>query len=232
MRAFVAALAFLGAALCGFAQPAPQDLVSTTVTNDRTGQATVTVHNHGKSDLVAFLYIYTLHRDPNGGTNYASTGYYDALTDPQYAKAIPAGQDFTLPFRVGGNGFYAKVAVGAGIFADGTTFGERVTLQHIFDRRNFMLVSLKKSIAELQQVGEDKLTREQIIVQFTKELNEEASLGLDPELTSCIQQVRGQILGVLRTTGRMPDGTPVPVQQTIDSLLLDLKHRRDILTGK
>lgn len=216
-------------ALSAWAQNRPDEPVVATVTNDRTGSASLTVRNNGKSDLTGFLYIYTLYRDPSGPANFTATGYYDSATDA-FAKPIPAGQEVTLPYRIGGSGFFAKVAIGAGIFADGTSFGERVTVQHILDRRNFMLVTLKKSIAELQQASQDKLTRDQIIGNFVRELNEEAGLGLDPELTNCIQQVRGQVIAILRGS-RQPDGSATPVQQTIDSLLAELKHRRDVLVA-
>ena len=72
MRRIVAAFGLALLATCGFAQNQSGEPVTTTVTQDRTQSATVTVHNHAKSDLVAFLYIYTLQRDPNGGTNYAT----------------------------------------------------------------------------------------------------------------------------------------------------------------
>lgn len=228
MRAQPIILALGFFAICAAAQNRPDEPVTANVTNDNTGAAQLTIHNRGKSDLTGFLYLYTLYRDPKGPANFASTGYYDSATDPQFAKPIPAGGEFTLPYRLGGNGYFAKVAVGAGIFADGTTFGEKATVQHILDRRNFMLVSLKKSIAELQQASQDKLTRDQIAALFSQELNQEAGLGLDPEMTSCIQQVRGQVIATLRTS-RLPDGNSIPVQQLIDNLVRDFSQRRDIL---
>ena len=228
MRSQRVALALAAFVLAAAAQIRPDEPVTVTVTNDNTGSALLTVRNLGKSDLTGFLYLYTLYRDPAGPANFAATGYYDSLTDPQFARPIPAGQEVTLPYRIGGNGYFAKVAVGAGVFADGSTFGERVTVQHILDRRNFTLVSLKKSISELQQASADKLTREQIVNNFTRELNEEASLGLDPEMTNSIQMVRGQVIAMMRNS-RMADGNPIPVQQTIDQLLQDFGKRRDLL---
>jgi hypothetical protein len=222
------AVGLLVCAFCAAAQNRPDEPVTATVTNDTAGSAQLTVRNVGKSELTAFLYLYTLYRDPNGGANFADTGYYDSATDPEFARPIPPGGELTLPYRIGGNGFFAKVAVGAGIFADGATFGDKATVQHILDRRNFMLVSLRKSLAELQQASADKLPREQILANFSRELNREASLGLDPEMTNCIQQVRGQVIATLRTA-RTPDGDAIPVQRLIDSLVGDFTRRKDIL---
>jgi hypothetical protein len=219
---------FLMWAICAPAADQPADPVTCTVTRDPTGAATVKVHNAAASAVTAFSFIYTLHRDPAGATYGATTAFYDSLTDPQMAHAIPPGGDIILPFRIGGNGMYAKVSIAAGIFADGTTFGERVTVQKILDRRNFMLVSLNKSIGDLNQAMKDRQTREQIAAQFQMALNMEMGAGLDPELNSCIQSVRGFVLGMLRAA-RAPDGTAPPTEMLVQSILQQLKARQELL---
>ena len=219
------------ASMCAFAaDQQPADPVTCTVTHDRTGVATVKVHNGGTATLTAFSFISTLHRDPSGGPTYGySMGYYDSLTDPQMAQPLPSGQDLVLPYRPGGNGFFARVSIAAGLFADGTNFGESATVQKILARRNFMLVSLNKSIGELTQALNDKLSRDQITAQFQIALGQELGAGLDQDLNLCIQTVRGLVISQLRAS-RNPDGTPIPVDSTVQGIIETLKSRRALLT--
>lgn len=214
--------------VCAAAADQPAEPVTSTLTHDPTGAATIKVHNGAASALTGFNFIYTLHREPNGPAYNASMGYYDSLTDPQLAQPVPPGQDIILPFRIGGNGWYAKVAVAASVFADGSSYGEKATVQKILDRRNYMLVSLNKSIAELTQDSKAKLMREQIIAQFQMALNQEMSAGMDQDLNSCIQTVRGLVIGTLRSV-RAPDGTAPPTETIVQSILETLKSRRELL---
>jgi hypothetical protein len=214
--------------VCAAAADQPVEPVTCTLTHDPTGAATVKVHNGASSPLTGFNFIYTLHREPDGPAYGASMGYYDSLTDPQLAQPVAPGQDVILPFRIGGNGMYAKVAVAASIFADGSSYGEKATVQKILDRRNYMLVSLNKSIAELTQDSKALLPREQIIMKFQMALNQEMGAGLDQDLNSCIQTVRGLVLGTLRSA-RAADGSAPPTDTIVQSVLEMLKSRRELL---
>jgi hypothetical protein len=225
MRAIPFLLLFV---ICAAAADQPAEPVTSIITHDPTGAATVKVHNGAKSALTGFNYIYTFHREPNGPAYGASMGYYDSLTDPQIAHPVAPGEDVILPYRIGGNGMYAKVAVAASVFADGSSYGEKATVQKILDRRNYMLVSLNKSIGELTEASKDKLTREQIAAQFQMALSQEMSAGMDQELTSCIQTVRSLVLGTLRSA-RGPDGTAAPTEALLQSLIETLKARRELL---
>ncbi len=219
---------FLLLALCAAGLDQQADPVTSTTTHDPSGAATVTVHNGSSAVLTGFNFIYTLHREPNGPAYGASVGYYDALTDPQIARPVPPGQDVVLPYRIGGGGMIAKVTVAASVFADGSSYGEKATVQKILARRNYMLVSLNKSIGDLTQAGKDGLTREQIVAQFQTSLNQEMGAGLDPDLNQCIQTVRGLVLGTLRTA-RAPDGSVAPTETIVQSLIDTLKTRRELL---
>jgi hypothetical protein len=218
----LAVMLWLPALLCGQAYP-----VTTAVTLDSNGVGQVRVKNNGSSPLTGFMFIYTLHRTLDGPAYGASNGFYDSTTD-SYAEVVPPGKEVLLPFRIGGNGFTPKVSAGAGIFADGTSFGEKVTVQRIIDRRNYMLVSFNKSISDLTQDNKQGFTREQMIMQFQLALNQETAAGLNPDLVECIQNVRGMVIETLRSA-RQPDGSATPVQSLVDSLLETLKSRRDIL---
>ncbi|MDR3699439.1 MAG: hypothetical protein P4L56_07370 [Candidatus Sulfopaludibacter sp.] len=214
--------------VCAVAADQPAEPVTSTITHDPGGAATVIVHNGASVTLTAFNFIYTLHRDPNGPAYGASMGYYDALTDPQLAQPVPPGQEITLPFRIGGNGMYAKVAVAASVFADGTSYGEKATVQKILDRRNYMLVSLNKSIGELTQAAKAGERRELIVQQFQMALGQEMAAGLDQELNACIQTVRGLVIGTLRSA-RAADGSVIPTDTQVQSLIETLKARRELL---
>lgn len=215
-------------AFCAVAADQQSDPVTSTSTFDRTGVTTVKVHNGSTATLTGFNFIYTLQRDPSGPAYGASMGYYDALTDPQLAHPVEPGQDIILPFRLGGNGMFAKVAVAGSVFADGTSYGEKTTVQKILDRRNFMLVSLNKSIGELTQASKAGLTRDQIVMQFQMAMNQEVGAGLDQDLNQCIFTVRGLVISSLRG-GRQEDGSPTPTETLVASVLDTLKARRDLL---
>lgn len=215
-------------AVCALAADQPAEPVTCVVTHDPTGAATVKVHNGATSALTGFNFIYTLHREPDGPAYGATMGYYDSLTDPQLAQALAPGQDVVLPYRIGGNGMYAKVAVAASVFADGTSYGEKATVQKILDRRNYMLVSLNKSISQLTQAMKDGHTREQIAAEFQMALNMELGAGLDPDLNNCIQNVRGFVIGNLRAM-RAPDGTAPPTETIVQLILQQLKARQELL---
>lgn len=215
-------------AFCAAAADQQSDPVTSTSTFDRTGVTTIKVHNGSTVALTAFSFIYTLQREVNGPAYGASMGYYDAFTDPQLAHVVDPGQDIILPFRLGGNGMFAKVAVAGSLFADGTSFGEKATVQKILDRRNFMLVSLNKSIGELTQASKAALPRDQIILQFQMAMNQEMSAGLDQDLNQCILTVRGLVISNLRSA-RQEDGSPTPTETVVASILETLKARRELL---
>jgi hypothetical protein len=233
MKAFLLLAALAAGALPAHGQDSsaapPGQFASITVLHDLTGAATVRVRNSGKAPITGISFVYTFHRSPTDTNTYgASTGYYDSLTDPQTAQAIEPGAEITLPFRFGGNGMYAKVSLAAALFADGTAQGEKGMVQKVLQRRGYMQMTLTKSINELAQASKDGQSREQIAMQFQMAMNDEMGAGLDPELVSCIQNVRSNVIATLRGA-RQPDGSAVPTATLVQSLLESLRARRDAL---
>ncbi len=67
-----------------------------------------------------------------------------------------------------------------------------------------------------------------IVQQFQMALGQEMGAGLDEDLNACIQTVRGLVIGTLRSS-RAADGTVIPTDTQVQSLIAMLKARRDLL---
>jgi hypothetical protein len=221
--------ALLAACLPLYAQPGPpaQTVVSTTVVFDAAG-GSIRVRNNAGLAVTAFIYIYTM-RKPDATVVYAATGYYDSAIDPQTQPAIKPGQEVRVPYRIPFGGATPLVGAEAGLFADGGSFGEPHIVQAIFDRRNYTLAALNKSIADLKQAAKDGLSRQDLIVLFQTALATEASEAGDSELANCIQTVRNQVVASLFSAWRRPNGTPTPAAELIQSQVDALSQRRETL---
>jgi hypothetical protein len=121
------------------------------------------------------------------------------------------------------------VGAAAGLFADGGSFGEPNLVRSILERRNYTLVSLNQSVADLKQAARLGLSREDALAMFQNSLMSEASNAGDSELANCIQLVRGQVVAALSTAWRRPDGSPIPVAELIQSQIDALNRRRETL---
>jgi hypothetical protein len=230
MRAFLtAAVAMAAAWLPVFAQPGPpaNTVLTATAVADPAG-GSILVRNTAAAAVTAFVYIYTMH-GPGASVLFADTGYYDSAIDPQSQPPIKPGQEVRIPYRIPFAGARPVVGAEAGLFADGGSFGEPEVVRSILDRRNYTLVSLNKSIADLKEAAQNGLSRQETINLFMNSLMSEASGAGDSDLAICIRTVRGQVLAALSADRRRPDGTPIPVPESIQSQIDALAQRRDAL---
>jgi hypothetical protein len=210
------------------AQPVMQSKtpVTTTAVRDASG-GVIDIRNGTDHIVAALVYVYTM-RNPDATVLYAATGYYDSATDPAQPQIKP-NQTVRIPYRIPFTGAQPVVGVDAILYTDGTTYGERNVVQSIFERRNYTLVSLNKSIGDLKQAAKDGVSRQELISQFQQALAIEASNAGDQELAACIQQVRSQVVAGLITGSRRPDGSPVPVADLIQGQIDALSARRETL---
>jgi hypothetical protein len=211
------------------AQPGPpaQTVVATTAVRDAAG-GSILVRNNAGLAVAAFIYIYTM-RKPDATVVYAATGYYDSAIDPQAQPPIKPGQEVHVPYRIPFDGAAPQVGAEAGLFADGSSFGEPHIVQAILDRRSYTLAALNKSIADLKQAAKDRLSRQDVITLFQTALSSEAFNSGDSELANCIQAVRSQVVASLVSAWRRADGTPIPMPELIQSQVDALTQRRDTL---
>jgi hypothetical protein len=158
----------------------------------------------------------------------ASTGYYDATADPIQNHEVPPGGEVRLPYYAGNRGMMPVVNIEAALFADGSTFGNKNMVQTIFERRNYTLVTLNKSIAELKQAAKDNLTREQLIQQMQAEINQDRIAAGNNDLATCILTVRNQVFLDLMNA-RNSDGTMMALDKFLPMEIEALTKRRDAL---
>lgn len=215
----------LGAAACLSAQT--QTPVEATASMNPGGSgATITVRNHYSSPITAFVFIYTL-RDREATVYNASTGYYDSAIDPVQNRAIPPGEEVKLPSYAGGRGMIPVVNLAGALFADGTTFGHKDMLQAIFDRRNYALVTLNKSIGELKQAAKQPITREQLMAQMQGVMNQERGAAGNNDLATVILTIRNQVFMDFMNARDPATGAPLAIDKFLPAEIEVLTHRRE-----
>jgi hypothetical protein len=211
-----------------YAQPRPVSTpVTATAVRDAAG-GSIVIRNVSEFTVTAIVYVYTM-RNPDAGVVYAANGYYDSAIDPQTQPAIKPGQEVRIPYRIPFSNAIPVIGIDSVLFADGSSYGERTPVQIILDRRNYTLVSLNKSIADLKQAAKDGLSRQELINKFQMSIAMDASNAGDAELANCIQLVRSQVVANLIRNGRLSDGTPIPIAESIQSEIDALNARRETL---
>jgi hypothetical protein len=228
MRRVVLVAGLLATVLPLHAQPKPATTpVSASAVRDAMG-GSIVFRNQSDRVVTGIEYIYTM-RNPDATVLYAATGYYDCTVDPQNQPPIQPGQEVRVAYRIPFTNAVPVIGVDAVIYADGSSFGERQMVRAVLDRRGYTLISLNKAIADLKQAAKDGTTRAELINQFQTEGAVQASNAADSELANCIQMVRGDVIAGLIRSARRPDGTPVPMSESIQSLIDKLSVRREIL---
>jgi hypothetical protein len=200
--------------------------ITATGVRDASG-GSVVIKNPTQQTVVALAFIYTM-RTPDYSVVYAANGYYDSLIDPVTQPAIKPGQEIRFPYRVPYNDTNPVVGVDAVLFSDGATFGEPNVVKTLYDRRNFTVVSINKSIADLKEAQKNGVGRQQLINQLQQSMAVEISGASDQELSNCIQEVRAQVISSL-FSARHPDGTPMPMAEWFQAEIDGLNARREAL---
>lgn len=195
--------------------------------NPAGGGATITVHNNHTSPLVAFVFVYTLRTAD--AIYSASTGYYDSAVEPLSQKPIPPGEDVKVPYYAGNRGMVPVINIEAALFADGLTFGHKNMVQNIFERRNFTLVTLNKSIAELKQAAKQGTTRDQLIAQMQQSMGMERTAASNNDLATSILTVRNQVFMDLMNARNPATGALIPLDQFIPVEIENLTRRKEAL---
>jgi hypothetical protein len=91
--------------------------------------------------------------------------YYDAGTDPDIVNAIMPGKADTQKYGIVGQPTETVTLVAA-LFADGTTFGDRVGCQILIDRRAYILQLQKEAVNMLETASQQHMPRSWLIATF------------------------------------------------------------------
>ncbi len=191
------------------------------------GGATITVRNNHSAPLVAFVFIYTLRT--TDAIYSASTGSYDSAIEPVSQKPIAPGDEVKIPYYGGSRGMAPVVNIEAALFADGVTFGHKDMVQTILDRRNFALVTLNKSIAELKQAAKQNMSRDDLVRQMQIEMNQGRAAAGNNDLATCILTIRSQVFTDLLNARDPSTGALRPLAEFIPAEIETLGRRRDAL---
>jgi hypothetical protein len=216
--------------LGGIAAAQTQQPVEATASVNPAGGATIRVKNHYTAPLVAFVFIYTL-RDAQSTVYSATTGYYDSAIDPVQQHAIPPGEEVKLPYYAGNRGMVPVINVAGVLFADGFTQGHKDMVQTISERRNYALVTLNRSIADLKQAVKENATRDQLIGRMQGAMNQDRMGSGNNDMANIILTIRNQVFMDM-VNARNPDGTPMPIEKFLPVEIENLTHRREALLPK
>ncbi|HUA57696.1 MAG TPA: hypothetical protein VML19_03015 [Verrucomicrobiae bacterium] len=192
------------------------------------GGGSVVIRNPTERTVVALAFIYTM-RTADYSVVYAANGYYDSLIDPISQPPIKPGQEARFPYRIPYNDTNPVVGIDAVLFSDGSTFGEPNVVRTLYDRRNFTIAAIGKSIADLKEALKNGTGRQQLLNQLQQSMSMELSGASDQDLASCIQAVRMQVISAMFSVSRRPDGSPAPMAEMLQSEIDALSARRDAL---
>jgi len=154
--------------------------IVTTLNRLPNGSSQITIRNNGAMPLTAFAVSVDVvgERLELGPASLAPLDtYYDPATD-FITQPLPPNRDRALgPAKVfckASSGLTPwapcelKQPIAAGIYADGTTTGDRALLAKLFTRRSSMLLAVETALDMLNDAGQRNIPRAEWIEQFQK----------------------------------------------------------------
>jgi hypothetical protein len=165
--------------------------IATTVRRLPDGSNEITIRNNGSMPLTAFAVgvdVIGERRELGPASLAPLDTYYDPATD-FITQPLPPNQDRVLPLvqvfcaapprnptlgqliaqqRASGSYCEFKQPVAAGIYADGTTTGDRALLANLLSRRSNMLLAVETALDTLNYAGRRNAPRDELIAQFQK----------------------------------------------------------------
>ena len=139
----------LGSLLCGIQGQTPNAFVTINRLGD--GSTTIQISNRYSHDLTAYVvtsYRGTKLADGHSGTE-STRHYIDSIVTKAH-KQIPPGSEYNLKEGAFADDAAAVFEVKAGVFEDGTSFGDAGWVQAILNRRKAQLEAIRAVIADVQ----------------------------------------------------------------------------------
>lgn len=162
MKPVLVLVAVLGCfSLLSAQQPAP----ALAVTTDRDGKWwTAKIKNNTGSTLTAFA-LWVTFGTSSGGR--AHTVYVDSALETRSIRIPPQSQAAVFHSEVE----LAAAQLQAGIFADGSTFGDVSSVRLLLQRRRNMLLSIETILQRFADATTNETSREQLAAQFRSDID-------------------------------------------------------------
>jgi hypothetical protein len=146
--------------------------------------------------------------------------FYDSLTS-QYDRPVLPNQSVTIPGA-------AKITVTAGLFSDGSSFGDAELVTRIRHRRQYMISTIDRATADIRREMAAGMKKNDILGEFRVTMNRELQNAADDDEREMIQSVRGGVIRAVSETLR--DGVmPALPYQALSRQTAILEQRRSVL---
>jgi hypothetical protein len=168
-----------------------------------------TVHNNASVPLTAFVY--------SAGDKLH---FYDSLMS-QYDLPVLPHQSVTLRGTT-------SITIAAGLFGDGSSFGDPTLVTRILHRRQYMIAVINRATADMKRKMAAEMKKNDILGEYRVTMNRELQEAADDDERDMIQSVRGSVIRAVSETLR--DGVmPVLPYQAMTHQIAILEQRRSVL---
>jgi len=168
-----------------------------------------TVHNNAAVPLTAFVY-----------SADDKLRFYDSLMS-QYDRPVLPNQSVTVP----GNSI---ISVAAGLFGDGSSFGDPALVARISHRREYMIATINRATADMRREMAAGMKKNDVLGEFRATMNRETQDAADDDERDMIHSVRDGVIRAVSETLR--DGAmPVLPYQAMNHQIAILEQRRSVL---
>ena len=144
-----------------------------------------TVHNNAAVPLTAFAY-----------STDTTLRFYDSLMN-QYDRPVLPNQSVTIPGTT-------RITVAAGLFSDGSSFGDPALVARILHRREYMVATINRATADMKREMAAGMKKNDIVGEFRVTMNRELQDAEDEDQRDMIQSVRGGVIRAVSETLRGP----------------------------
>lgn len=197
--------------------------ISTNVERVPDGYQRISIRNNSKLDLVAFVVrAKPINRSPNAPSG-PSLLFVDALEgdwDPLAAGEERALSRFADAFE--------KPILAAGIFADGSTAGDKELLGLLMSYRGNRLAAIETALDTLAEAGQGNVPRDQLVAQF-KRMADGARRWYVPEEQRSAAKVYESIVDRLVNLPEQELGAPFLPPAFVREEVAALSHARAAL---
>jgi hypothetical protein len=189
------------------------------------------VHNGAALPLTAFAY----RSEPvvTAGATVLNPGwsFYDALTNQVQAQISPHQSTTAVDYPRSGNaGIRTKVPIAAGVFADGSSFGDPAMVSRILQRRKYMLAAIDAVIADLNREMQEGKKKDEVTSELASHLGLALNTAVDEDQRECLLSTYQPAIQAVTATLR---DAPMPVlpYQAMRAQISSLTARRNRLAG-
>ena len=190
--------------------------ISTTLNRLPDGMDEVKIRNGSTTSIVAFVVIVKVLPRNGNSINAPFVAYSDTLIEPTVKpleaneerivvrRGVPRGRKDPVVARL-----FGEPITAAGIFADGTTFGDSALVNRLLLRRSNMLLAIETTLDVLVDAGNRNIARDQLIKHFGK-MSDYLNRWYVPPEQQIARSVYQSIVGKLMNLPAPEVGSPFP----------------------